>query len=116
MGNNNPNIQNEDYYSKKSNKVIDFLIGYFGFFFISAVLYYFMFFAGLSGAITSSFSGLFGIIMIMIPIIALLVANVGLRKSRRYIARGINFALLTLVLIPVLFFGACLITLGGWGK
>ena len=32
MENNNLNTQNNEYYSKKSDKLIDFLIGYFGFF------------------------------------------------------------------------------------
>jgi len=110
------NFQNQNYYSRKSDKVIDFLIGYIGFFIIGFVLYYFIFFAGSTSRISSSLIGLFWIIIIMFPIVSLLLANLVLKKNRRYIAKGINFAVLSLILIPVIFFGACLISLNGYGR
>jgi len=111
MENNNINLQNQDNYSKKSDKVIDFLIGYFGFFIIGFILYYLVFFGVSVSAINSSMSGLIGFVFILFPIVALIFANVVLKKKRRYMAKGVNFALLTLTLIPVLLFGACLISL-----
>lgn len=105
------NLQGQNYYSKKSDRVIDFLIGYLGFFIIGFILYYLIFFGGSAGAILNSLAGWMWTIVILFPTVALILANVGLRKSKRYIARGINFAVITLILIPVLFFGACLISL-----
>lgn len=113
MENNNSNIQNNDSYSKKSNKVIDFLIGYLGSLIIISILYFFSYLLG-STSPTAFSVGISWTISILTPIIILLFANMVLKKSRRYVAKGINFAILTLILAPILFFGACLIVLQGF--
>lgn len=113
MENNNTNLQNQDPYSNKSpaRKVVDFILGYFGFFAAILILFYVMFFAISAYPAISLFSSL----IMIVGVIAIVIAANSTIK-RKYIAKGINFALLTLILIPVLFFGACLVTLGGLGR
>lgn len=111
MENNNTNLQNQDYYSNKSKKIIDFIIGYFGFFVVILILFYCDSFVINAFPKASSLPNWITIILVIAIIIA---ANVTIKKKRKYIAKGTNFALLSLILIPVLLFGACFIMISGY--
>ena len=103
MEKSNSNIQNKDYYSKKSDKVIDFIIGFLGTF---ACIFIFYYLIALIMPVGAKF----------LPIIIFFILMYLISKIKRsYIMKGIKYALLIIVLIPILFFGACLIALGGYG-
>ena len=112
MENSNTNLQNQDYYSKASNKIVDFLLGYLGFFLLVALFFLLPYMLIIFPSIAYYYSTIM-LLSILILIFLVLWANIKVREKRRYIVRGINFALITIVLIPVLLFGACLISLRG---
>jgi uncharacterized membrane protein YhaH (DUF805 family) len=115
MQDNNISPQYQDYYSKTSRKVIDFIIGFMGFFVAAYILYYLVFF----GSFVSSgpiYAAVMWTLMIMFPIIILILANTAIKKNRRYITRGINWAIIFIILIPLLLFGACWIAISNYGR
>jgi uncharacterized membrane protein len=122
MENDNKNLTNEDYYSNASKKVADFFIGYIG---ISAVIfisYFILASMTLIGCeISTEYPLLSALLFYLITTFALLLTiaviiftNIKTKKTRRYITKGVNFALLTFILIPVILFGACLVALGNY--
>jgi hypothetical protein len=124
MENDNKNLINEDYYLNRPRKIGDFFLGYIGFMAIIFLSYAIVGFipailASEKINISSSFFGeiliyLFTTFFTILPIIFFIFANIKTKKTRKYITKGVNFALLTFVLIPVILFGACLIALGNY--
>lgn len=109
MEDNNTNLPNqEDYYSKTSRRVMDFLVGYIGFFAFLFAIYYLLFlFPVVFAAIISLSFPLF----LALIVAAVVIVNNKLKEKRRYIAKGVNFAVLTLIIVPILFFGACFVSM-----
>lgn len=108
MEKNNINLQNQDYYSDTPapRKIIDFIFGYFGFFVVILVLF---FCTSFLSVIFHKSSGFLSLAMLIGVMVAIGVVNIIIK--RKYISKGINFALLTLILIPILLLGSCLIRL-----
>jgi len=114
MEENRKNSQNYDYYSKTSAKVFDFIFGFLGT--IAGIALFNMsplniFYFNLRP--TDGYLSL--MVAIIFIILALYFANTTLKKKRRYITKGINFAVIALILIPLLFFGACFLMISSIG-
>ncbi len=110
MENNNLNTQN-NYYNKKSHKVIDYVVGFLITIVFACLIILILFFSNFRYPL-DIFSG--PIVALILLLIFIFIAVGFSRAQRRYIAKGIKIALLIIVLLPVLAFGACLITLSGF--
>jgi hypothetical protein len=102
MKNGNKNLINEEYYSNRPRKIGDFFLGYLGFLIFGFIAFAY---SGFGNGATLS--------VVLLLVISIII-NVKTKKNRRYIARGANFALITLILIPVILLGACFIELSNY--
>lgn len=92
----------EEYYKERKDKVIDFIIGFFGIWGLYTLL------SVLSGLILLSLGTDAGIFIFSIPIFLLLIISIiaviiSFKKNRRYIGIGIMAS----YIIPLLLVGAC---------
>jgi uncharacterized protein YqhQ len=118
MENDNLNIQNnEDLYSKKSDKIIDFILGFFGTFILLYVISFIIsflpsFLMELMPRGSAGFSPLLSVAISFLPVVIILVLIYKISKmKRRYIRKGVLYAVMSIFILPLLAFGACLITL-----
>lgn len=103
--------QEDDYYTDTGKKVRDFCLGFFGFLIIGTIcsLFNFTYFSGL---FNNLFFSLFAASLLpIVAVLAIVSIVLSFVKRRRYIGIGI----ISLILIPFLIFGACLLVLAGSG-
>ena len=95
------NLQKPNHYTSTGNKIIDFLLGFFG----TIFLYYLTTISNFWSVSPNSLMALF------IPIIILVLLSILFFKiGRKFIAVGI----IAVSIIPVLLFGSCLLLLASY--
>jgi len=103
MENNNIDSQNQEHYST-DRKVVDYLIGFFGFCAVEFIVFYII------GLIIRYFPAFFYLFFIFIPVFFIFVFSFSakaIKPKRKYISKGITFAAILNIIFPVLILGAC---------
>lgn len=106
--------QKPNYYTSRAKKIADFFIGFIGFYIVCCVVRYLIiaFFAS-EMAILRTISIIVFISFIVFTILAIIKFP---KIGRRYIKRGIIFAIITPIIAGLIFFGACLILFSGYNN